>query len=54
MFVLGGLIKARGVVSVDNVVRGLGKLLPQRYHSLIPDNEAAIRRGMEMLTLVER
>ena len=54
MFVLGGLIKARGVVSVDNVVRGLGKVLPQRYHPLIPDNEAAIRRGMEMLTLVER
>ena len=54
MFVLGGLIQARGVVSVDNVVRGLGKVLPQRYHPLIPDNEAAIRRGMEMLTLVER
>lgn len=53
MFVLGGLLKARGIVSVDNVVRGLRKVLPERYHSLIPDNEAAIRRGMEMLAPVE-
>lgn len=49
MIVLGGLIKARQLVSVDSVVKGLHKALPERHHAFIPANEAAIRRGMEII-----
>lgn len=49
MLLLGGLIKIRPVVTVEDVVRGLHKSLPARHHGLIPMNEQAIRRGMEII-----
>ena len=49
MLVLGGLLKVREIASVDDVVKGLHKALPERHHKLIPMNEAAIRRGMEII-----
>lgn len=49
MLILGGLIKVRSVVTVEDVVKGLRKVLPERHHNLIPVNEAAIRRGMEII-----
>ncbi|MCH5176553.1 MAG: 2-oxoacid:acceptor oxidoreductase family protein [Prevotellaceae bacterium] len=49
MLVLGGLLHACPIVSIDNVVRALRKVLPERHHHLIPVNEAAIRRGMELI-----
>lgn len=54
MLVLGALLKMRNLVSIDNVVKGLRKALPERYHNLIPLNEQAIRRGMEIVTLVNK
>jgi hypothetical protein len=30
----------------------LKKSLPARYHHLIPDNEKALKRGMEIITKV--
>lgn len=49
MIVLGGLLKVDPLVSLDNVIRGLKKTLPERHHHLIPMNEEAIRRGMELI-----
>lgn len=49
MLLLGGLLKVRPVASVDDVVRGLRKALPPRHHALIPMNEEAILRGMELI-----
>ena len=48
MLVLGGLLKVRPIAGVEDVVKGLHKALPERHHKLIPMNEAAIRRGMEI------
>lgn len=49
MLVLGALLAARPqLASVDDVVRGLHKALPERHHHLIPLNESALRRGMEI------
>lgn len=48
MILLGALLKQRGLVSVDAVVKGLKKTLPERHHHLIPLNEQAIKRGMEL------
>ena len=48
MILLGALLKQRGLVSVDAVVKGLKKTLPERHHHLRPLNEQAIKRGMEL------
>ena len=45
---LGALLAKRPDVPVEAVVRGLKKALPERHHNLIPVNEAAIRRGIEL------
>ena len=49
MLVLGGLLRVRPIASVEDVVKGLHKALPERHHKLIPMNEEAIRRGMELI-----
>lgn len=49
MIVLGGYLKVNAVVKLENVIKGLKKSLPERYHHMIPDNEKAILRGMEII-----
>ena len=49
MIVLGGLLKIAPIVTLDNVIKGLKKTLPERHHHLIPMNEEAIKRGMELI-----
>lgn len=49
MLILGGLLKERPITSIEHVVAGLRKALPARHHALIPQNEAALRRGMELI-----
>jgi 2-oxoglutarate ferredoxin oxidoreductase subunit gamma len=49
MIVLGGLLKILPVVSIESVLKGLKKTLPERHHHLIPANEAAILKGMELI-----
>ena len=40
MIVLGGLLKIAPIVTLENVIKGLKKTLPERHHHLIPMNEA--------------
>lgn len=47
MIVLGAYLKIKPIVKMENVIRGLKKSLPDRYHKLIPMNEAALNKGME-------
>lgn len=49
MIVLGALLKIKPVVSVENVLKGLKKTLPERHWGLIPQNEAALRCGMALV-----
>ena len=49
MVVLGAYIKVNPVVEFENVIKGLRNSLPQRHHHLIPKNETAIQRGMEIV-----
>lgn len=49
MIVLGGLLKLKPMVSIESVVKALRKTLPERHHHLIPMNEEAIRKGMEIV-----
>jgi len=49
MVVLGGLLKAVPLVKVESVLDALRKTLPARHLGLIPQNEEAILKGMELL-----
>ena len=49
MIVLGGYLKIKPIVSLKNVNQGLKKSLPERHHALIPLNEQAVTRGMEIV-----
>ncbi len=52
MIVLGALLKVKPLVEMENVILGLKKSLPERHHKLIPMNEEAIKRGMEIIEKV--
>ncbi|MFR9166230.1 MAG: 2-oxoacid:acceptor oxidoreductase family protein [Dysgonomonas sp.] len=52
MIVLGGLLKVCPMVKLENVMKGLKKSLPERHHKLLPMNEQAILKGMEIIELV--
>ena len=51
MVVLGAYLKMRPVVTLENVIKGLKKSIPERHHSLIPMNEKAIAAGMEKIEI---
>jgi 2-oxoglutarate ferredoxin oxidoreductase subunit gamma len=48
MIVLGALLGMKQIVAIESVLEGLKKVLPERHHKLIPLNEKALRRGMEL------
>lgn len=52
MIVLGGYLKVRPVLKLENVLKGLKKSLPARYHNLIPMNEKALIRGEQIISEV--
>lgn len=47
MVVMGAFLKIKPIVELENVIEGLKKSLPERYHNLIPLNKEAISKGME-------
>ena len=49
MFVLGGLLKLHPIVSLESVMKALKKTLPERHHNLLPMNEEAILKGMDVI-----
>jgi 2-oxoglutarate ferredoxin oxidoreductase subunit gamma len=50
MVVLGAFLKIKPIVKLENVLAGLKKSLPERYHNLIPLNEKAMKIGMNNVT----
>ena len=48
MIVLGAFLERTKVVEVESIMEALKKVLPDRYHHLLPLNEQALRRGMEL------
>jgi 2-oxoglutarate ferredoxin oxidoreductase subunit gamma len=53
MIVLGGVLKLAPMVSMENVMAGLKKSLPERHHKLLPMNEQAILKGMKLIKEME-
>jgi 2-oxoglutarate ferredoxin oxidoreductase subunit gamma len=52
--VLGGFLKVKPIIKLENVLKGLKKSLPERYHNLIPINEKALKRGEEIIKEVQK
>lgn len=48
MIVLGAYLKIKPIVELENVYKGLKKSLPERHHHLLPLNEEAIKRGLDI------
>ena len=53
MIMLGAYLKVKPLVKLENVIKGLKKSLPTRYHHLIPLNEKALQRGFEIVQDVQ-
>ena len=53
MIILGGLLKVRPIVLIENVLKGLKKSLPERHHHLIPMNEKALQTGMDLIKKID-
>jgi 2-oxoglutarate ferredoxin oxidoreductase subunit gamma len=51
MVVLGAYLKARPVIKMESIRKGLEKSLPPRHHKLIPLNLEAIQAGQEHLEI---
>ena len=49
MIVLGAFLKLKPIVKMENVIKGLKESLPPRHHHLIPLNEEAIKKGIEIV-----
>ena len=49
MILLGALIKTNPIVTVENVLAGLKKVLPERHHHLLSANEKAVKIGMDLI-----
>jgi len=50
MFVLGGYLKLHPIVKTESIMLALRKTLPERHHNLLPLNEKAILKGMNIIT----
>jgi len=49
MIVLGAFLKIKPLVSLENILQGIKDSLPARHHHLLPVNEDAVKRGMEIV-----
>jgi 2-oxoglutarate ferredoxin oxidoreductase subunit gamma len=48
MIVLGAFLQKKPILKMDNIIEGIKKVLPERYHHLIPLNKQALEKGMEL------
>jgi len=48
MIILGSFLKKKPIIKFENILEGLKKVLPERYHHLIPLNKQALEIGMKL------
>ncbi len=49
MIVLGAMLKASPMVTIESVLKGLKKTLPERHWHLLPLNEQALNKGASLI-----
>ncbi|MBU0561569.1 MAG: 2-oxoacid:acceptor oxidoreductase family protein [Bacteroidetes bacterium] len=52
MIILGAFLNKKPIIAFDKVLEGLKSVLPERYHHLLPLNEQALKKGMELAEAV--
>jgi 2-oxoglutarate ferredoxin oxidoreductase subunit gamma len=50
MIMLGAYLQFRPVVKAESVLQALKEVLPEKYHNLLPINQAALALGAELST----
>ncbi len=53
MIMLGAFLAHRPILGLPAIKEGVMQVLPERYHHLLPVNEQAIQRGMELASQAE-
>lgn len=49
MIMLGAYLERKPVVKIESIIEALKKVLPERYHNLLPINKQALERGAELI-----
>ena len=49
MILLGAFLSRRPIVTIENVIKALKEVLPERHHHLLPLNEEALKRGKQLV-----
>ncbi len=52
MIMLGAYLHLKPVVKIDDVMKALEKVLPEKYHHLLPLNRQAMEKGAELVQAV--
>jgi 2-oxoglutarate ferredoxin oxidoreductase subunit gamma len=48
MIMLGAYLHVKPIMKIETIMKAVKKVLPERHHHLLPLNEKAIRRGIEL------
>jgi len=54
MIILGGFLRVKPIINLDNLEKGLKKSLPARHHNLIPMNIEAVQTVMAELKTIHQ
>jgi 2-oxoglutarate ferredoxin oxidoreductase subunit gamma len=54
MVIVGAFLEKRPIVKIENIIKALKKVLPERHHHLIPVNEKALEIGKEIAKTFEQ
>lgn len=49
MILLGAFLERKPIVSINGIMEALKKVLPERYHNLLPINRKALEVGAELI-----
>ncbi|MDD5361639.1 MAG: 2-oxoacid:acceptor oxidoreductase family protein [Ignavibacteria bacterium] len=49
MILLGAYLEKKPIISIEGVMEALKKVLPERYHNLLPINRKALEVGAELM-----
>jgi len=53
MVLLGSFLAKRPIIQIDSIIAALKKVLPERYHNLLPLNKEALLKGKELMEEVD-
>ncbi|HKJ80899.1 MAG TPA: 2-oxoacid:acceptor oxidoreductase family protein [Ignavibacteriaceae bacterium] len=54
MVFIGAFLERRPIVKIENIIKALKKVLPERHHHLIPVNEQALEIGSRIAKDIEQ